>query len=148
MFKNLKKPYVIAEVGSNHKGNFSHCFKAIDSAKKSGADCVKFQLYDENYLAHPKLKTLNYIKNNSFKYQRDRFKSLKINVDLVKKLYFYSKKKKIDFCITPFHKKFVNQLKNYVSFFKISVFLDPIIGKYVSIFFLSSFICFGVIDKS
>ena len=94
MFRKLKKPYIIAEVGSNHNGNFKNCYKAIDSAKKSGADCIKFQLYDENYLAHPKLKTLNYIKNNSFKYQRDRFKSLKLNIDLIKKLFIYSKKKK------------------------------------------------------
>ena len=120
MFRKLKKPYIIAEVGSNHNGNFKNCYKAINSAKKSGADCIKFQLYDENYLAHPKLKTLNYIKNNSFKYQRDRFKSLKLNINLIKKLFIYSKKKKIDFCITPFHESFVDELKNYVTYFKIA----------------------------
>ena len=45
---NVKKNkiYFIAEVGSNHSGNFQNCLKAIDSAKKSGADCIKFQLYD------------------------------------------------------------------------------------------------------
>ncbi len=120
MFNNLKKPYVIAEVGSNHKGNIKNCFKAIDSAKKAGADCVKFQLYDEKLLAHPKLRTLNYIKNNSFKYQRDRFQSLKLNLEKVKKLYKYSRKKKIHFCVTPFDESFVKKLKNFVTFFKVA----------------------------
>ena len=97
MFNNLKKPYVIAEVGSNHKGDIKNCFKAIDSAKKAGADCVKFQLYDEKLLAHPKLRTLNYIKNYSVKYQWDRFQSLKLNLEKVKNYTNIVEKKKYIF---------------------------------------------------
>ena len=43
-FNNLKKPYFIAEIGGNHAGKKDLAFKGIINAKKSGADCVKFQL--------------------------------------------------------------------------------------------------------
>ena len=73
-------PFIIAEMSANHNGSINNAYRIIDMAKKAGADCVKFQLYDEKTLAHPNLKTLNYIRHNSFKFQRDRFKSLKLNI--------------------------------------------------------------------
>ena len=33
-FKNLKKPYIIAEIGINHEGSFSSAKKHIIEAKK------------------------------------------------------------------------------------------------------------------
>ena len=36
-------PYFIAEIGINHNGSFDLAKKMIIAAKKSGADCVKFQ---------------------------------------------------------------------------------------------------------
>ena len=45
--KNL--PYIIAEVG-NHLGNTKLCLNSIMQAKKAGANCVKFQIFDENNL--------------------------------------------------------------------------------------------------
>jgi len=120
MFKFNEKVYVIAEVGSNHAGKIANCIKAVKAAKNSGANCVKFQLYDEKTIAHPKLLTLNYIKNNKFKFQRDRFKSLKLNFQKIKKIYSYCKKIKIDFCVTPFDHNLVSQLSKYVNFFKVA----------------------------
>ncbi len=40
----LKKPYLIAEIGSSHMGNLKLAYKTIFEAKKGGADCVKFQI--------------------------------------------------------------------------------------------------------
>ena len=120
MFKFKGNVYVIAEVGSNHAGKIANCIKAVRAAKNSGANCVKFQLYDEKTIAHPKLLTLNYIKNNKFKFQRDRFKSLKLNFQKIKKIYSYCKKIKIDFCVTPFDHNLVSQLSKYVDFFKVA----------------------------
>ena len=40
---NYCKPYVIAEIGSNHNGDMELAKKLILEAKEAGADCVKFQ---------------------------------------------------------------------------------------------------------
>lgn len=39
------KPFVIAEVGINHEGNFDKAIRMVDDAYKSGAECVKFQCH-------------------------------------------------------------------------------------------------------
>ena len=38
-------PFVIAEIGINHEGDFNKALQMIDDAKKSGAECVKFQCH-------------------------------------------------------------------------------------------------------
>jgi sialic acid synthase SpsE len=38
--------FIIAEAGVNHNGNMDLAFKLIDEAKKSGADCIKFQTFN------------------------------------------------------------------------------------------------------
>jgi len=54
----------IAEIGSNHNGNFSLCYELIRQAKYAGADIVKFQLgwrdgpNEINQLDKDKLKDL------------------------------------------------------------------------------------------
>ena len=42
------KPYIIAEIGANHNGDIELAKKLINIAKKSGADCVKFQSWTKN----------------------------------------------------------------------------------------------------
>jgi len=42
---NNHKPFVIAEIGINHEGNFKKAIKMVDDAYKSGAECVKFQCH-------------------------------------------------------------------------------------------------------
>ncbi|TAL67548.1 MAG: polyhydroxyalkanoate biosynthesis repressor PhaR [Bacteroidetes bacterium] len=39
------KPFVIAEIGINHEGNFDLAIKMIDEAHKAGCECVKFQTH-------------------------------------------------------------------------------------------------------
>jgi N-acetylneuraminate synthase len=36
-------PFIIAEVGINHEGDFNKAIECVDEAVKAGADCVKFQ---------------------------------------------------------------------------------------------------------
>ena len=47
---NYCKPYVIAELGSNHNGDMKLAKKLIQEAKESGADCVKFQSWSKDTL--------------------------------------------------------------------------------------------------
>ena len=42
---NNHKPFVIAEIGINHEGNFNKAIKMVDDAYKSGVECVKFQCH-------------------------------------------------------------------------------------------------------
>ena len=47
-FDNLKKTFLIAEIGNNHEGSYKNAIKLIDKAKASGVDAVKFQTFDTN----------------------------------------------------------------------------------------------------
>ena len=60
-FKNLKKPYIIAEIGGNHGADIGIAKKGILNAKRAGANCVKFQMYRHDSIVHPNLKILPHI---------------------------------------------------------------------------------------
>jgi len=45
---NYSKPYIIAELGSNHNGDMLIARKLIEEAKEAGADCVKFQSWSKD----------------------------------------------------------------------------------------------------
>ena len=47
-FNNLKKPYIVAEIGVNHEGSEKKAKDLIRKAKNCGADAVKFQTYTTN----------------------------------------------------------------------------------------------------
>ena len=55
-----EKPYVIAEIGSNHNGDMDIAKKLIDVAVDAGADAVKFQkrninlVYTKEFLDGPR----------------------------------------------------------------------------------------------
>ena len=64
IFKKLNTPtYFIAEIGVNHNGKISLAKKMMNSAKKSGANAVKFQTFKAERLATPKTPKVNYQKN-------------------------------------------------------------------------------------
>lgn len=47
------KPYIIAELSSNHANNFDIVIKSIEAAAKCGADAIKTQLYTASSLTLP-----------------------------------------------------------------------------------------------
>ena len=47
--KQSNKTFLIAEIGWNFLGNLDLAKNMIISAKKSGADAVKFQVWDPNF---------------------------------------------------------------------------------------------------
>ena len=83
-----KEIYIIAEVGSNHLGNKKIAKESLFQAKRAGADCVKFQLFDENNLVSKNLKTYKLIqlqkefllsaRNHLLKIQNRKVMSLEI----------------------------------------------------------------------
>ena len=88
--KNLfkKKIFIIAEIGSNHCGKKNLALKAIDEAKKSGADAIKFQ-------------TINFreIYKKPKKYE-SRFPNIQIPDSWYPELYKRAKKKYFNFNIS------------------------------------------------
>ena len=46
--KSNSKPFIIAEISSNHNWSLQHTFKLIKKIKDAGANAVKIQTYDEN----------------------------------------------------------------------------------------------------
>ena len=82
-FENLKKIFIIAEIGNNHEGNYKNAIKLIDKAKKSGVDAVKFQTFE----------TKNFV-NKSEKKRFDILKSFELKKENFKKLSIYARKKR------------------------------------------------------
>ena len=56
------KPFVIAEIGINHEGDFNKALRMVEDAHEAGAECVKFQCHvieDEMTLAAQKTIPMN-----------------------------------------------------------------------------------------
>ena len=99
--KFVNKPYIIAEIGSNHNQKLSLAKKTILEAKKSGADAVKFQLFNAEKLYPDNYKMKKIFKNNEF------------NLSWIKILINYCKKKKIDFFFSVFDEYSLKYLKQF-----------------------------------
>ena len=114
MFKNLTKPYIIAEIGSNHNGNMKICRKLIIDAKKAGADAVKFQFFTLNNLFSE-----SYFKNN--KLSKKEIIKYSLKIDQLKYICSLCKEYKIDVGFTPFGLDAVDILKKFKpTFYKIA----------------------------
>ncbi len=85
------KNFLIAEAGINHNGDIKTALKLIDSAKKNGADAIKFQTYKTE-------KRINKKYTKIFKI----LKRCELNFKEFKILKDYCDKKKIIFFSTPF----------------------------------------------
>ena len=108
-FKNLKKTFIIAEIGNNHEGSFKNAIKLINEAKNCGVDAVKFQTFNTSY----------YI-NKSEKKRFSKLKSFELSKKNFLKLSNYTKKKKLKFISTPFDFESAKFLSKIVDVFKIS----------------------------
>ena len=90
MFRLNKKPYFIAEIGSNFDQNLKTGFQLIDKAKSCGAHAVKFQLFKAKKL-YPKNRKMFKI-----------FKSIELKKSFFKKFYTYAKKLNLDVSASTF----------------------------------------------
>ena len=108
-FENLKKTFIVAEIGNNHEGSFELACKLINKAKEAGVDAVKFQTFKTEDFIHPS--------------EKKRFKILKkfeLTNENFYKLSVISKKKGLKFISTPFDLKSAVFLSNLVDLFKIA----------------------------
>ena len=102
-FQNLKKTYIVAEIGINHEGNLNTAMKLVSEAKKNGADAVKFQVFNPKTIAMKKSKIATFHKKNIGNTSYDKiWNKLKINYENLYKLKKLSLKLNIDFICTAF----------------------------------------------
>lgn len=89
-FKNLKKTFVIAEIGNNHEGNIKNAKKLISLAAKAKVDAIKFQTYiTEDFINDKDKKRFKILKK--FELSHSQF------LDLKK----FAHKNKVHFISTP-----------------------------------------------
>ena len=100
--------FVIAEAGINHNGSLSIAKKLVNLAKKSGADCIKFQTHiTEHEMIHTNIKPGKISKKTLWSI----IKNCELSETEEIKLNQYCKEKKIQFLSTPFSIPAVDRLE-------------------------------------
>jgi len=96
-------PFVIAEIGNNHNGDFNMAFKLIKIAKEIGVDAVKFQVKNIEKSFSKELLDSSYVNENSFgKTYREHKQVLEFSEQQLKQIYDYAKTLGIVCFSTPF----------------------------------------------
>ena len=95
---------IIAEAGVNHNGKEDLAIKLIDEAVESGADVIKFQLYNSSELTVKNNKLAKYQIINLKKKitQYEMLKKYEFGYEEFKKIIKYCKQKKIKFLASAF----------------------------------------------
>ena len=106
------KPFLIAEISSNHNADLQRAKDMIKLAADIGFDAVKFQLFKIEELFSKEI-----LKKS--KLHRDR-KNWELPSDFICSLADTSKEMGLKFGCTPFYLDAVSELEPYVDFFKIS----------------------------
>tara|TARA_B100001057_G_scaffold501260_1_gene622786 strand:- start:5082 stop:6128 length:1047 start_codon:yes stop_codon:yes gene_type:complete len=100
---NTNKPFVIAEIGHNHKGSVEIAKKLFLSAKDCGADAVKLQKRDNKFLYTDEFYNEPYNSENSYGKTYGKHRDhLEFNKKEYLELIKYAKKIGIEFLCTPF----------------------------------------------
>ncbi len=107
---NFGRPYIIAELGSNHNGRMDLARQLIDEAKKSGAHCVKFQSWTKETIFSKKVYEDNYFLNDDYRERKDHtletiVDEYSVSENELLELKKYCDQVKIDFASTPFSKQ-------------------------------------------
>ena len=117
------KTIIIAEAGVNHNGKVKLAKNLVNIAKNAGADYVKFQYFNPEYLTTNFSKQADYQKktykqkNNS---QKVMLKKLCLSLNQLIEVYNYCKKKKIKFAISIFDHISLKNIKKFnLDFIKI-----------------------------
>lgn len=105
--------YVIAEAGVNHNGDFNTACRLIDTAKKAGADGVKFQTFKAGNIASAYAEKADYQKmlTRSDASQLEMLQKLELSYPQFQGLREYCSHAGIDFLSTPFDLESIAFLK-------------------------------------
>ncbi|MBF0236025.1 MAG: N-acetylneuraminate synthase family protein [Desulfamplus sp.] len=119
--------YIIAEIGSNHNGDFELAKELIDAAAAAKVDAVKFQAFraDQHYSKHtPNFTYLDAAGHHQSTY--DLIHSLEINRDWHLALMEHSQSRGVTFLSSPCDKEAYQQLQELgMAAFKVASFDLP-----------------------
>lgn len=118
-FEVGNRTLIIAEVGSNHCGDPEIARRSVLVAAESGADVVKFQMYNPEKLVDPTAPVLSYIAP-TYRTQRERFRSLRLPQQALLELAQVASQAGVLFLVTPFDEDAVDFLDPLVPAFKIA----------------------------
>lgn len=126
MFNQLNEDdiFVIAEVGQNHQGDLNLALEYIRKFSELGADAVKFQMRDIEFLFDDDALSRPYFSENSFAntYGEHR-KKLELSLDDFKKIHQECRRNNVKFMCTPFEENSLNNILELgVDIIKISSF--------------------------
>jgi N-acetylneuraminate synthase len=102
----------VAEVSSNHNQDLDRCFAFIDKSAEIGCDAVKFQLFKIEELFAPEIL----LKSEEHR----KRKAWELPLSFLPKLATRCKEKNIKFGCTPFYLNAVDELYQYLDFYKIA----------------------------
>ena len=115
-YKN-KRPFIISEIGTNHRGSFKRAVKMVIESAEAGADAVKFQMFDPEQLVHDNAKVFD---SENRKSQRELYRRLTLTEDQYRKLFRLARRLDVAFfasCWDEHHVDFLDGLG--APFFKI-----------------------------
>lgn len=117
----LLDPYVIAEAGVNHEGDYRLAVRLIEEAADGGADAIKFQTYKADKIASKHSPSYWDLKSEPTTSQYQLFKKYdNFNEEDYNKLADVCQQNKIKFLSTAFDVDSANFLNPIMSAFKIS----------------------------
>ena len=107
------QPYIIAEIGINHEGDFNLAKKTIKSAALAGANAIKLKIFNPKTLAQKESIKTKKQKNRTSKKETlfQMLKRMTLNLSQYKKLKLYTKKMSLDFICSIFDEESLNLSK-------------------------------------
>lgn len=118
-FLNRPLPYVIAEIGSNHNGDFEQAKTLVREGAATGADAVKFQRYNAERLVQKDIPTMAHVRG-IHKTQRERMLSLQFSDAQWRELAALAGELGVAFMASAFDEASADALEPIVPAFKVA----------------------------
>ena len=92
--------FIIAEIGTGHRGDLGRAYALVDKAKEAGADCAKFQWVIADEIVHPQLGTMDLPGGPTPLYRK--FKALEQPAEFYARCMEYTQKRGLHFLCSVF----------------------------------------------